>query len=71
MSIDDNVAFWSATRQAAAIRSGEFSSRELLELLVDRIDRINVGLNAVVTARSGNGAREAADAADRMLADGK
>lgn len=70
MSIDDNVAFWSATRQAAAIRSGEFSSRELLELLVDRIDRINVGLNAVVTVDLET-AREAADAADRMLADGE
>jgi amidase len=70
MSIDDSVAFWSATRQAAAIRSGEFSSRELLELLVDRIDRINIGLNAVVTVDLDT-AREAADAADRMLADGE
>lgn len=69
MAITDDVAFWSATRQAAGIRAGQFKSRELLELLVDRIERINPALNAVVTLDLPT-AREAADGADRMLADG-
>jgi amidase len=70
MSINDEVALWPAVRQAAAIRDGEFSSRELLELFVDRIERINGELNAVVTLDLET-AREAADAADRLLAEGK
>ncbi|MDH3644143.1 MAG: amidase family protein [Gammaproteobacteria bacterium] len=70
MSINEQVALWPAFRQAAAIRNGDFSSRELLELLVDRIERINRDLNAVVTLDLDT-ARELADAADRMLADGK
>ena len=69
MSISDETALWSATRQAQAIREGEFGSRELLELYVGRLERINAELNAVVTLDLDT-AREAADAADRMLADG-
>jgi len=69
MAISDEAAQWSATRQAAAIREGRFRSRELLELFVDRIERINGKLNAVVTLDLPT-AREAADAADRMAADG-
>lgn len=70
MTISDEVALWPTTRQAAAIREGAFSSRELLELLVARIERLNGDLNAVVTLDLDT-AREAADAADRMLASGK
>ena len=68
--IDDDVALWSTTRQAEAIRGGEIGSRELLEMLVERIERINPDLNAVVTMDL-DVAREAADAADRMLRDGE
>jgi amidase len=70
MSINEEVALWSTTRQAAAIAAGEFGSRELLELLIDRIERHNGDLNAVVTLDLDT-AREAADGADRMLADGQ
>ncbi len=45
----DNPAFWSAKRQAAAIKAGELGSRELLELYIDRIERINPDINAVIT----------------------
>src|SRR3989442_5825316 len=38
-----------ATRLAAALHEREVSSRELLELYLDRIDRLNGPLNAVVT----------------------
>lgn len=70
MGIDDEVSLWSTTRQAEAIRNGEFTSRALLDLLADRIERINPGLNAVVTLDLER-ARKEADAADRMLAEGK
>jgi len=70
MTIKDEVALWPAIRQAEAILKGEISSRELLELLVDRVERINGDLNAVVTLDL-DAAREAADAADRQLADGE
>lgn len=70
MGIEDNVALWSTTRQAEAIRNGEFTSRELLDLLADRIERINPELNAVVTLDLER-ARKAADDADRRLAEGQ
>jgi amidase len=70
MAISEEVALWSATRQAAAIRAGEFGSRALLELLVSRIERLNGTLNAVVMLDLAT-AREAADSADRMAAEGE
>ena len=70
MSDKDEVCLWSTTRQAAAIRAGEISSRELLEAFVDRIERFNGALNAVVTLDL-EAAREAADSADRALAAGE
>jgi amidase len=63
-------ALWSATRQAAAIRAGDLSSEELLDLVLDRIDRLNPEVNAVVTIDP-DGAREAAQAADAALARGE
>ncbi len=70
MAISEEAALWSTGGQAAAIRAGEFGSRELLELLVSRIERLNGTLNAVVTLDLET-AREAADGADRMAADGE
>ena len=68
MAINEEAAFWSATRQAKGIRDGEFSSRELLELMVSRIESINPKLNAVVTMDLEQ-ARVMADNADsRVLA---
>ena len=70
MAITEEVAFWSTTRQVEAIRKGEISSRELLELLIARIEKINPDLNAVITLDL-EGARRLADEADAKLKDGE
>ncbi len=49
MDADDTIALASTVRQAEAIRSGEITSRALLELFIARVERINPELNAVVT----------------------
>lgn len=66
MSIDGTS---SATELAAAIRRKQVSSRELLDLFVDRIDRLDGKVNAVVT-RDVDRARDAAKAADDATARG-
>ena len=63
-------AYWSATFAAAAIRAGRISSRDYLELVLDRVERLNPPLNAVVTLDAERARREA-DAADRSLANGR
>src|SRR5262249_18248079 len=45
--LSDEVALWSTTRQAAAIRSRELSAHELLELYTARIERLNPAINAI------------------------
>ena len=45
----DDIAFWSTTRQAAAVRAREFSARALFELYTARIERLNTAINAIVT----------------------
>ncbi|MFP6797076.1 MAG: amidase family protein [Pseudomonadales bacterium] len=70
MAIAEEVAFWSTTRQEKAIRNGEISSRELLELLIARIEKINPDLNAVITLDLDE-ARKLADDADAKLKDGE
>src|SRR3954468_15507527 len=67
--VDDSLATRSASELAAGIRAKEWSSRELLELYLDRIDRLNGPVNAVVTLDADR-ARDAADAADAALAGG-
>jgi amidase len=68
-SMTNNPALWSAKRQAAAIRKGDLSSRDLLELYISRIEKYNPGINAVVTTDFDN-ARQAADAADLAVKNG-
>jgi amidase len=68
--MDQSVATWTATRLAAAIRAGELSSRELLELYLDRVERLNPPINAVVTLDADR-AREEADRADQEAARGE
>ena len=70
MAIEEGVAFWSMTRQAKGIREGEFTSRELLELFIQRIETINPKLNAVVTLDL-EYARSAADVADASILAGE
>ncbi|RDH78392.1 amidase [Mycolicibacterium moriokaense] len=64
-----DIAFQPAHALAEAIRRREFSSRELLEHYLARVDAINPPLNAVVTVDP-DGARAAAEAADAALARG-
>ena len=69
-AVDNNPATWSATRLAAAIGARELSSRELLALYLDRIERLDPGINAVVTLDA-EGAERAAAAADERTARGE
>lgn len=62
-------AFWPAITQAAAIRNRELSARELLDLYLARVEKVNPQLNAVITLAS-DGARAAAIAADEATARG-
>ena len=67
--MNDELATWPATRLAAAVRAKEISSRELLDLYLDRIDRLNGAVNAVVTLDVDR-ARASAAAADKRAAAG-
>lgn len=66
--ISTDLAFASATELAAALRRGDVSSRELVTHYLERIERLNPAVNAVVTLA--DDAIERADAADAALAAG-
>ena len=66
MPISQEVAYWSVVEQAKAIKEGNFTSRELLELTIERIESVNPELNAVVTTDL-DLARKLADEADAKL----
>lgn len=55
---------------AAAVRGGQVTSRELVEVFIAQIERVNPTLNAVVAKRY-DAARAEADAADRALQQGR
>ncbi len=55
--------YQSATQLARAIREGRVGARELLELFLERVDRVNPAINAVIQ-QDREGARARADAAD-------
>lgn len=65
----DDLCFRPATELAGMLRAREISARELLDAHLERIDKLNPGLNAVVTLDA-DGAQAAADAADTALAAG-
>jgi len=65
--MDEQAATWTATELTAAIRRREIGSRELLDLYLDRIDRLGGTVNAVVTLDADR-ARVAAAAADEATA---
>ncbi len=58
-----DCAWWSAGQVAAAIQEGRLRARDYLELLIDRVDRLDGPLNSVVTFDLER-ARRRADAAD-------
>jgi amidase len=62
--------FGSATALAAALRAGRVSSIELLKAYLDRVDRLNPALNALVVDDR-KAAMNRARAADRALAKGE
>ena len=64
------IAFESAVQLAARIRNKEISSRELTALYIERIEKYDDQINAVVV-RTFSEARAAADAADAALARGE
>jgi amidase len=68
--VDSAAATWTASRLAAAIAEKQIGSRELLDLYLDRIDRLDGPINAVVTLDADR-ARDAADAADSATARGE
>ncbi len=68
--MDDDLAFAGAARHAELIGSGELSSRELTELFLSRIARLDPQLNAYRVVRADK-ARAEADAADARRAAGE
>jgi amidase len=68
--VSDDLCFRPATELAALLRTREISARELLDAHLARIERLDPGVNAVVTLDA-EGARAAADAADAALAAGR
>ncbi|MGY1813581.1 amidase [Blastococcus sp. SYSU D00820] len=66
----DELWRWSAARLARAIAAREVSSREAVSSCLDRIAEVNPALNALVDVY-GEEALEAADLADRMVAQGR
>ncbi len=63
------LAFSSLVDLARAVRDRRVSSRELLDMYIDRVERLNPGLNAVISFDFER-ARQRADAADAALARG-
>jgi len=61
MTLRDELATLDATDQAALVRRGELTARELVEAAIERIEALNPTLNAVITPMYEQ-ARAAADA---------
>ena len=66
---EDQLPYLSATAQAALIKSGDLASEELVARYLERIERFNPRLNAVVALA--DDARERAREADRARAEGR
>jgi len=71
MSLNTATELWrmSATELAEAIRSGQVSSREVIEAHLRRIEAVNNSINAVVISMAEQ-ALKAAKTADRAVAAG-
>jgi len=62
----DDIALWSTTRQAAAVRAREFSAHALLELYTARIEQLNAAINAIVTLDLDRASQDAATIDERI-----
>ncbi|HYN72927.1 MAG TPA: amidase family protein [Nakamurella sp.] len=67
---ESSIALQGAGAMVRQIATGALSSRDLLEIYLDRIQRFNPSLNAVVTTDI-DAARRQADAADAAVRDGR
>jgi aspartyl-tRNA(Asn)/glutamyl-tRNA(Gln) amidotransferase subunit A len=65
----DPIHYLDATALAQLIRTGQLSSREVVQAHLDHISAVNPKINAVVTLTAEN-ALEAADAADKAVSSG-
>ena len=68
---DIDVAFAGAARQAEMVRAKEVSPRELVELYLERIERIDPGLNAYRTVFGERALAEADEAGKRLGGSGE
>ncbi|MHA1567610.1 MAG: amidase, partial [Alphaproteobacteria bacterium] len=66
----DDLVLAPAWQQCVALRDGRISARALLELYLDRVERFNPALNAIIVFDR-EGAMACADAADKALAGGR
>jgi amidase len=64
--VDDQVALWGTAKQAAAVRSAELGARELIDLYVARIERLNGAVNAIVTLDLDRALDDAASVDERV-----
>jgi len=62
--------YWSASRIAAEIRAGNLTSREIVDACLERIERVNPKINAVVQLVTER-ARKEADELDRLAVSGR
>ena len=67
---NDDLAFAGVARQSELLRAGEITPRDLVELYLGRIERLNPILNALVSVR-GEAALAEADAALARLREGE
>ncbi len=49
MALSDDLAFMDATAQAELVRKGECTPLELVDAAIERIERVNPAINAVIT----------------------
>src|SRR5215218_10472541 len=62
----DELAYAGVVRQAELLRSGELSAPDLTELYLDRIARLDGGLNAFRAVRGARALEEARTAQERL-----
>ncbi|HLS25136.1 MAG TPA: amidase [Beutenbergiaceae bacterium] len=66
----DDVCFWSARDQLAALRAKELSARELMRTTLERIAAVNPAVNAIVSLDEDRAMDAAAQADERMATRG-